>query len=99
MIVRNQDNTAIGCGSIRQIEDKVGEIKRMYSKFPGVGKKILNELEIRAIKVGYESLKLETRKVNKRAVEFYIKNGYKVTQNYGKYVGNKKAICFQKTLK
>ncbi|AUP81726.1 GNAT family N-acetyltransferase [Flavivirga eckloniae] len=99
LIARNKYNNPVGCGSIRQIDNKVGEIKRMYSKLPGVGKQILTELEIRAIKLGYEFLILETRKVNKRAVDFYLKNRYKVIPNYGKYIGNNEAICFQKILK
>jgi len=98
IIARDQFNFALGCGSVRQMEEKVGEIKRMYSKAPGVGTQILKELECRAIKLGYKVLKLETRKVNKKAVDFYLKNGYEIIDNYGKYIGNEKAICFQKKM-
>jgi len=98
LIARNKSNIALGCGSVRQIEEKVGEIKRMYSKVPGVGTEILKELEKRAIKLGYEILKLETRKVNIKAVEFYLKHDYEIIDNYGKYIGNEKAICFHKKL-
>jgi len=99
LIARNQTNVALGCGSVRQLKEKVGEIKRMYSKAPGIGTEILQELEKRAIKFGYEILKLETRKVNEKAVEFYLKNNYQIINNYGKYIGREDAICFQKVLK
>lgn len=98
LIARDTSNVPLGCGSIRQLEEKVGEIKRMYSKAPGVGTAILNDLEKKAIEMGYEVLKLETRKVNVRAVKFYLQSGYAITDNYGKYIGNDKAVCFQKKL-
>ncbi|MCB1196964.1 MAG: GNAT family N-acetyltransferase [Deltaproteobacteria bacterium] len=98
LMARNKNNTAIGCGSVREIEHKIGEIKRMYAKYPGIGKYILAELEIKAKQLGYEVLRLETRKINTKAIHFYLRNGYKVIPNYGRYIGNKNAICFQKNL-
>jgi len=98
LIARNSSDLALGCGSVRILDEKVGEIKRMFSKVPGVGTEILLELERRAITLGYESLRLETRKVNIGAVDFYLKRGYKIIENYGKYVGRENAICFEKIL-
>jgi ribosomal protein S18 acetylase RimI-like enzyme len=49
--------------------------------------------------MGYSKLWLETRIINERAVEFYKKRGYHQISNYGKYVENEKAICFEKILK
>lgn len=98
LIARDENQIAQACGSIRELEHKVGEIKRMYSRVPGLGTQILKQLEVKARVLGYKTLKLETRKINLVAVNFYLKNGYKVTNNYGKYVGNEKAICFQKSL-
>jgi len=98
LMARNGRQEAVGCGSVRQLEAKVGEIKRMYSKVPGVGTEILKEIEKRAIGLGYRFLKLETRKVNEKAVQFYLKHGYEVIDNYGKYVGREEAICFGKEL-
>lgn len=98
MMARDEANQAIGCGSVRFLEEKVGEIKRMYAKVPGIGFEILKALEEMACDLGYEILKLETRKINTKAVEFYLKNGYQIIENYGKYIGNEKAVCFQKNL-
>jgi ribosomal protein S18 acetylase RimI-like enzyme len=61
-----------------------------------VGAAVLAHLEAQA--AGYQALWLETRKVNSRAVAFYLKHGYVITPNYGKYVGRDEAVCFSKTL-
>jgi ribosomal protein S18 acetylase RimI-like enzyme len=42
---------------------------------------------------------LETRKVNKKAVAFYLAKGYKVIENFGKYRGREEAVCFEKRIK
>ena len=48
--------------------------------------------------MGYHALWLETRLVNERAVRFYESRGYKRIPNFGKYVGNTAAVCFEKRL-
>lgn len=98
LIARDEFNQPLGCGSIRPLENEDGEIKRMYSKRPGIGLEILKELERRAAILGYKFLKLETRKINTKAVNFYLKNGYEIIENYGKYKGNEKAVCFEKSI-
>lgn len=99
LIARDEAGKAIACGSIRAMEDHVAEIKRMYTRVPGVGAQVLKELEKKATGFGYTLLKLETRKVNTKAVNFYLRNGYAVIDNYGKYIGNDKAVCFGKNIK
>ncbi len=98
LIARDQRNSPVGCGAIRPLDDHCGEIKRMYSKLPGLGSRILTCLEERAGTLGYRILRLETRKINERAVSFYLRNGYDIIENYGKYRGNEKAVCFEKKL-
>jgi len=72
----------------------------MYSRpgTTGVGTAILSFLETEARHLGYRALRLETRLVNQRAVIFYERKGYQRIQNYGKYAGNPKAVCFEKLL-
>ncbi|MDN5397021.1 MAG: GNAT family N-acetyltransferase, partial [Chryseobacterium sp.] len=62
------------------------------------GLKILSALEITAKQLDYQYIYLETRKNNKNAVSFYLKNGYKIIENYGIYVGREEAVCFGKEL-
>lgn len=100
VIAYDENGDAIGCGGIRPINENIAEVKRMFAKVKtmGVGTEILLYLEIQAKKLGYSTLWLETRLINKRAVSFYKKRGYYPIQNYGKYVNNTKAICFEKKI-
>ncbi len=96
----NESEEPVGCGAIRQIDELTAEVKRMYAKEKGrgIGTKILTYLEAKAQELGYTALRLETRLVNQRAVEFYENRGYTRIPNYGKYVNRPKAICFEKQL-
>ena len=100
-VVAEIKNEIVGCGAIIPISETVGEVKRMYSKYPRkkIGKTILAFLEDIASKSGYEELILETRIKNTEATQFYEKQNYKVIPNYGKYKDRPEAICFGKSLK
>ena len=78
----------------------VGEVKRMFARpgTQGVGSAVLHFLEQEATQLGYTALRLETRRVNERAVAFYERRGYRRIANYGRYVGNDAAVCFEKVL-
>jgi ribosomal protein S18 acetylase RimI-like enzyme len=78
--------------------DEVCEIKRMYAKHRGqrIGSEILHRLEKYAQEYGYKEIWLETRKVNENAVRFYLQQGYRIRDNYGKYVDRSEAVCFEK---
>jgi hypothetical protein len=100
VIARDSNNSPIGCGAIRPINDNIAEIKRMYTRKSncGIGRKLLVFLENEAKKYGYKIIRLETRKININAVKFYTNNGYKIIQNYGKYINNNMAVCFEKQI-
>jgi len=90
---------ALGCGALRPIDADVAEVKRMYAQpRSGAGVHLLEALERRALAFGYREIRLETRRVNLRAVAFYERHGYRVISNYGKYVGREEAICLGKLL-
>ncbi|MEZ5346203.1 MAG: GNAT family N-acetyltransferase [Pyrinomonadaceae bacterium] len=99
IVARNESGIPVGCGGIRRISARTGEIKRMYSKERGIGTEILKSLEKKAEELGYQALCLETRRINKAAISFYLKYGYRKIPNYGRYAGRPEAICFKKTLK
>jgi len=94
------NNEIVGCGAIRPLSEKRGELKRMFAKYPrkSIGQSILSFLEIKAKELGYDELVLETRVKNKEACSFYLNSSYIKTPNYGKYVNRLDAICFQKNL-
>lgn len=100
VIAYDEKDEAVGCGAIRPIDENIAEVKRMFAKVKtkGVGTQILSYLEMQAKKLGYSSLWLETRLINERAVSFYMKKGYSKIPNYGKYINNPEAICFEKKL-
>ena len=97
-LIAYEDGKPMGCGAIRKIDTYVAEIKRVfaYPNQSGVGRAILEALEQKAVSYGYHKLILETRKINEKAVRFYLKNGYEIIDNYGKYKGVEEAICFSK---
>ncbi|MBU9809249.1 GNAT family N-acetyltransferase [Rahnella sp. C60] len=100
VLAKNAHGDAIGCGAIRPLTQNIAELKRMFSdrSVPGVGNALLTFLEISAKEMGYLELRLETRHINHRAVNFYKKNGYVRIENYGPYTGREEAVCFAKTL-
>ena len=91
---------AVGCGAFRPLRPGVAEIKRMYARpaTQGVGAAVLSFLESQAAAMGYREAWLETRRVNARAVDFYIRHGYNQIENFGKYAGREEAVCFAKRL-
>ena len=94
------DDEAVGCGAIQEYTSDIAEIKRMYSRKSGsgIGKAIIVALENEAKRLKYNSIILETRKMNRTAVSFYMNNKYKVCDNYEKYIGRNETICFFKKI-
>lgn len=100
VIARDERDTPLGCGALRPLSDEIAEVKRMYAR-PGthrVGSAILAYLEEAARNLGYTTIWLETRRINERAVRFYLRRGYNVIANYGTYINRPEAICFGKDL-
>nr|WP_315256248.1 GNAT family N-acetyltransferase [uncultured Duganella sp.] len=100
VVARDEGGRAVGCGALRPLQPGVAEIKRMYARHgtSGVGSAVLRFLETEAATLGYQAVWLETRLVNRRAVDFYEARGYTRIANYGKYIGNPLAVCFEKPL-
>lgn len=100
VVARDAAGVAQGCGALRPLEPGVAEIKRMYARrnSSGIGSAVLGYLEQQAAALGYQALWLETRLVNRRAVDFYSARRYLRMPNYGKYIGNPLAVCFEKQL-
>ncbi|MEJ5070350.1 GNAT family N-acetyltransferase [Leclercia adecarboxylata] len=99
-VAKDENNHPVGCGALRPLSDTTAELKRMFSSraYPGTGAAMLAWLEEAARTMGYRELWLETRKINTRAVQFYLKHGYTQIANYGPYVGREEAICLAKRL-
>lgn len=98
-VVAYIENRPVGCGGLRPLGPAIGEIKRMYAEGGGgIGSAILTHLETIARHHKFKHLRLETRRVNLRAIKFYEAHGYKACVPYGRYVGRADARCFEKQL-
>lgn len=100
VVARDANGFALGCGAIRPLDARKAEMKRVYARAPhsGVGGQIVAYLERIAAENGFELIVLETRAINTNAVSFYLRNGYSIIPNYGKYADRDEAVCFEKQL-
>ena len=102
VVVFYAEDLAVGCGAIKKFDDTSVEVKRMFvvseKRGLGVAQKILRELEICAMELGYKKCVLETGIRQVEAVKFYKKCDYKIIPNYGQYKNMENSICFEKRL-
>ena len=102
VIVAYENDKPISCGAIREYSPTITEVKRMYTLPENRGKsiatKVLIELEKWATELSYQKCILETGWRQPDAIRLYEKNGYSRISNYGKYLGIKNSVCFEKTI-
>ena len=101
VVIYDQD-LAVGCGAIKAVDDNSMEVKRMFtlpeSRGKGIASTVLSELEEWAKELGYKYCVLETGKRMPDAIGLYQKAGYRITENYGQYIGVENSVCFEKEL-
>jgi len=72
---------AVGCGALRTLEPRVGEIKRMWisprARGLGVGRRLLGELERLAKQRRMRSIRLDTNRSLSEALRLYRSSGYR----------------------
>jgi len=102
VIAYDKDKTPIGCGAIKEYSADTMEIKRMFvlpdRRGLGIASAILKELEKWTIELDFEKCLLETGIKQPEAIGLYLKNGYKITPNFGQYENVESSICFLKNL-
>jgi GNAT superfamily N-acetyltransferase len=93
---------AVGCGCFKVYDKKTVEIKRMFVKAEhrgmGIAAQILGELETWAIERGFSRAVLELANKQPEALRVYQRQGYRLIENYGQYVGLEISMCFSKDL-
>jgi len=93
---------SVACGAMRILNECEGEIKRMYVspgyRKLGIGRVILDFLEVSAWNKGIRRLRLETGTAQPEAIGLYESAGYNHIEPYGEYVGNVHSVCFEKIL-
>jgi GNAT superfamily N-acetyltransferase len=92
----------IGCGAIRQIEERTGELKRMYvapeERGRGIGRAILQALEGEARALGISRVVLETGVRQREALALYERAGFLRIAPFGEYVASPLSVCMAKDL-
>jgi len=92
----------LGCGGLRTLDARSGEIKRMYvtpeARGTGVSVAVIRALEATARGYGWSDLLLETGTAQPDALRFYQREGYSRVANFGHYVGLDTSLCFGKRL-
>jgi GNAT superfamily N-acetyltransferase len=102
VVVAYDDDTAVGCGAIKDYSKDAMEVKRMYvsvnKRGQGVASTVLKELEKWAVELNYSKCVLETGKKQPEAIALYKKSNYKIIPNYGQYESAENSVCFEKKL-
>lgn len=102
VVVGYYNDTPVACGAIKPFSDSAVEIKRMFVhpdyRKQGIAAKVLSELERWAKLLGFSECVLETGKKQPEAIALYQKVGYRITENYGQYIGVDNSVCMKKTL-
>ncbi len=101
IVVRDDDGRALACGGIARYDETRGELKRMYvvpeARGRGLGRRVLEELEAEAVRLGYRSLVLETG-TRPEALGLYTSSGYEPIPCWAPYSGRELSRCFEKVL-
>jgi putative acetyltransferase len=102
VVVLYQENKAVACGAIKNLDKASMEVKRMYTlahwRGHGFATQILQELEKWAAELSFTKCVLETGKRQPEAIQLYKANGYKAIPNYGQYEGIENSVCFEKDI-
>ncbi|MEV5024587.1 GNAT family N-acetyltransferase [Paenibacillus sp. LPE1-1-1.1] len=101
-IVAYVNGTPVGCGAIKPIDGTACELKRFFVeeayRNKGIAKLILWELEDRARRMDFRSIKLEAGEGQPEALNFYRKHGYGLIDRFGPYVDCESSVCYEKKL-
>ncbi|MES2779398.1 MAG: GNAT family N-acetyltransferase [Bacteroidota bacterium] len=102
VVVAYENETAIGCGAIKEYDKNIMEVKRMFvqpeKRGNGIASIVLKELENWSIELGYPKCILETGIKQPEAIRLYTKNNYNRIPNYGQYAEVASSVCFEKQL-
>ncbi|HYN20282.1 MAG TPA: GNAT family N-acetyltransferase [Thermoanaerobaculia bacterium] len=99
-LVATRAANPVGCGAVRRIDARIGEIKRMYvapeERGRGLSRLLLDELESEARALGLSRLVLETGIRQLAALALYEKAGFSRIDPFGEYVDSPLSVCMAK---
>jgi len=103
VVVAYAGGVAVGCGAIKEYEEGVAEIKRMFvraeNRGRGIAGQILTELETWAKELNYSECILETGIKQPEAIRLYQKSGYEKIPSYGQYLNVENSVCMKKSIR
>ena len=102
-LIAARGDRPIGCGALRSLDTRTGEIKRMFviaeERGNGIGRAILEALEAEARRLGFSRVLLETGTRQLAAIELYERAGFVRIPPYGEYVASAAtSLCMAKAL-
>jgi ribosomal protein S18 acetylase RimI-like enzyme len=84
--VARLDGRPLGCGALKLKDERIGEIKRMWTapsaRGLGVARRILAALEAKAGEAGIRTLRLETNETLHEAQALYRASGYREVERF-----------------
>ncbi|MBS7232000.1 GNAT family N-acetyltransferase [Flavobacterium psychroterrae] len=96
------DEKPVASGCFKKHNESTVELKRMFvlpkARGLGLAQLVINELEIEAQNLGFQSMILETLYKQTEAISLYQKVGFEIIDNYEPYVGLINSICMSKTI-
>jgi|GEM_PF-86960 len=99
----DDDDEAVGCGGLRQLDAQHGEVKRMFvrqqSRGSGAATAVLTRLEESGRERGWNRLVLETGDQQPEAIRLYEREGYHRIPNFGYYADSPISLCYEKELR
>lgn len=102
VVAYDANGVAVGCGAMKEYEEGIMEIKRMFvpvnKRGNGIAGIILSELQLWAKELGYKKCILETGDKMIKAIGLYKKNDFQIIPNYGQYADVESSICFEKRI-
>ncbi|MGV8895133.1 MAG: GNAT family N-acetyltransferase [Rhodoglobus sp.] len=101
-VAYTDDGAPVGSGALRQLDEKHGEIKRMFvqpsHRGSGAATAVLSRLEQFARERHWQRVVLETGPLQPDAVRFYEREGYQSIPKFGYYADDPGSLCFEKVL-
>src|SRR5271155_4466707 len=86
IILAFKGTSLVACGALRELESRVGEIKRVYVRADhrgkGFGPRLTGALLDRAAELGYERVRVDTLPTMTAAIQFYQEMGFKPIPPY-----------------
>jgi ribosomal protein S18 acetylase RimI-like enzyme len=86
VLLAYEQDSIVACGALRELEPKVGEIKRLHVRAdhrgPGFGTRLTTALLDRARQLGYDRVRVDTLPTMAAAIQFYQELGFKPIPSY-----------------